>query len=152
MPWDIKLDSVTGNDLGTTQTTGNNVDEVQRSGSPRPRTPTATRRCSGTRARRATTSPGVDERLVQLGLRPGPRQRPGEQPGRNDIEAAIVNLFGMHNIMHDYAYYLGFDEPHWNSQQYNNNAGGLANDGLLGNRRRLRQRRRTAKRAATTRT
>ena len=35
--------------------------------------------------------------------------------------------------MHDYAYYLGFDEPHWNSQQYNNGLGGAANDGLLGN-------------------
>ena len=22
--------------------------------------------------------------------------------------------------MHDFAYYLGFDDPHWNSQQYNN--------------------------------
>ena len=22
--------------------------------------------------------------------------------------------------MHDYAYYLGFDEGHWNAQQYNN--------------------------------
>ena len=35
--------------------------------------------------------------------------------------------------MHDYAYYLGFDEPHWNSQQYDNGLGGAANDGLLGN-------------------
>ena len=49
--------------------------------------------------------------------------------------------------MHDWAYYLGFDEGHWNAQQYNNGVtrvdpsptpGGpvlqpLGNDGLLGN-------------------
>ena len=50
--------------------------------------------------------------------------------------------------MHDFAYYLGFDEGHWNAQQYNNGVtaddpsptpGGptilapLANDGLIGN-------------------
>ena len=49
--------------------------------------------------------------------------------------------------MHDFSYYLGFDEGHWNAQQYNNGIttndptptpGGpmlapLANDGLIGN-------------------
>ena len=39
----------------------------------------------------------------------------------------------MHNRMHDFAYYLGFDEPHWNAQQYNNGLGGLGNDGVFGN-------------------
>ena len=72
---------------------------------------------------------------------------PVGNPAANDIEAATVNLFVGHNVMHDYSYYLGFDEGHWNSQQYNNGVttidpfpvpGGpfvqpLANDGLNGN-------------------
>ena len=37
----------------------------------------------------------------------------------NDIDAAMANLFAMHNAMHDYAYHLGFDERHWNAQQFN---------------------------------
>ncbi len=39
----------------------------------------------------------------------------------------------MHNRMHDFAYYLGFDEPHWNAQQYNHGLGGVGNDGVYGN-------------------
>ncbi len=38
---------------------------------------------------------------------------------RNDIDAAIVNLFAMHNRMHDFAYYLGFTEQNYNSQDNN---------------------------------
>ena len=34
--------------------------------------------------------------------------------------AADCNLFVGHNRMHDFSYYLGFDEGHWNAQQYNN--------------------------------
>jgi extracellular elastinolytic metalloproteinase len=34
----------------------------------------------------------------------------------NDIDAATVNLFAMHNRMHDWTFHLGFDEEHWNSQ------------------------------------
>ena len=41
-------------------------------------------------------------------------------PLGNDIEASTVSLFVGHNVMHDFAYYLGFDEGHWNAQQYNN--------------------------------
>ena len=41
-------------------------------------------------------------------------------PTGNDIEASTVSLFVGHNVMHDWAYYLGFDEGHWNAQQYNN--------------------------------
>ena len=41
-------------------------------------------------------------------------------PLGNDIEASTVSLFVGHNVMHDWAYYLGFDEGHWNAQQYNN--------------------------------
>ncbi len=68
-------------------------------------------------------------------------------PLGNDIEASTVSLFVGHNVMHDWAYYLGFDEGHWNAQQYNNNVTTvdtspppgdpvlqpLGNDGLIGN-------------------
>ena len=35
---------------------------------------------------------------------------------RNDIDAAIANLFAMHNRMHDWSYQLGFTEAAWNLQ------------------------------------
>jgi len=68
-------------------------------------------------------------------------------PLGNDIEASTASMFVGHNRMHDFSYYLGFDEGHWNAQQYNNGVttvdptptpGGptavpLGNDGLLGN-------------------
>ncbi|MGH2723652.1 MAG: M36 family metallopeptidase [Actinomycetota bacterium] len=38
---------------------------------------------------------------------------------RVDIDAAIANLFVMHNRMHDWSYHLGFTEQNWNGQQYN---------------------------------
>ena len=34
-----------------------------------------------------------------------------ESPARNDIDAAIANLFAMHNRMHDFAYSLGSARP-----------------------------------------
>jgi len=39
-------------------------------------------------------------------------------PLGNDIEASTASMFVGHNRMHDFAYYLGFDEGHWNAQQY----------------------------------
>jgi extracellular elastinolytic metalloproteinase len=51
----------------------------------------------------------------------------------NDIDAAMANLFAMHNAMHDYAYHLGFDERHWNAQQFNYGTGTLDRDAVLGN-------------------
>ena len=36
-----------------------------------------------------------------------------------DDSAATVNLFGMHNRMHDFAYFLGFTERNWNAQDFN---------------------------------
>ncbi|HXV32761.1 MAG TPA: M36 family metallopeptidase [Gaiellaceae bacterium] len=52
-----------------------------------------------------------------------------------DDSAATVNLFAMHNRMHDFAYFLGFTERNWNAQDFNF---GLTeafreNDPLLGN-------------------
>ena len=145
-PWDAQLD-VAGNNLGTMQTTGQ-----QRRRRPalerRSRRVTATRCSSGRRARPRDYRPAFTDAWFDVGLQSGPRQRPGRQPAANDIEAATVNLFVGHNVMHDYSYYLGFDEGHWNAQQYNNGvttvdpiaAAGRPgrcsrsrNDGLIGN-------------------
>ncbi|CAN5119180.1 hypothetical protein BH20ACT24_BH20ACT24_14740 [soil metagenome] len=40
-------------------------------------------------------------------------------PERNDIDAATVNLFAMHNRMHDWSYFLGFTEVNYNMQDSN---------------------------------
>jgi extracellular elastinolytic metalloproteinase len=54
-------------------------------------------------------------------------------PGGNDIDAAVTNLFVGHNVMHDWAYFLGFTERHWNAQESNFGTGGTADgDPLLG--------------------
>jgi extracellular elastinolytic metalloproteinase len=53
--------------------------------------------------------------------------------GGNDIDAAVTNLFAMHNRMHDWTYHLGFTERRWNAQDFNFGTGGTAeNDPLLG--------------------
>jgi extracellular elastinolytic metalloproteinase len=50
-----------------------------------------------------------------------------------DVSAATVNLFAMHNRMHDWSYFLGFTEQHWNAQDSNFGTGGTAEgDPLLG--------------------
>ena len=60
---------------------------------------------------------------------------PGAPGATWDDAAATVNLFAMHNRMHDFAYFLGFTERNWNAQDFNF---GLTetfreNDPLLGN-------------------
>ena len=52
---------------------------------------------------------------------------------RNDIDAALANLFAMHNRMHDWAYKLGFVETAWNAQVSNFGKGALGNDPEHGN-------------------
>lgn len=52
---------------------------------------------------------------------------------QNDIDAALVNLFAMHNRMHDWSYLLGFTEETWNMQATNGDRGGLGGDGERGN-------------------
>lgn len=52
---------------------------------------------------------------------------------QNDIDAAMVNLFAMHNRMHDWSYHLGFTEETWNMQVSNGDRGGLGNDPERGN-------------------
>jgi extracellular elastinolytic metalloproteinase len=54
-------------------------------------------------------------------------------PQRNDIDAAITNMFVGHNRMHDWSYHLGFTETTWNMQEHNFGRGGLENDPEHGN-------------------
>ncbi|MFI5916432.1 M36 family metallopeptidase [Dactylosporangium sp. NPDC051541] len=51
---------------------------------------------------------------------------------RNDTDAAVANLFAMHNRMHDFSYHLGFTESAWNMQVVNLRPGGLGNDAEQG--------------------
>ncbi|MFY1620208.1 M36 family metallopeptidase [Micromonospora sp. WMMD736] len=51
---------------------------------------------------------------------------------RNDADAAIANLFVMHNRMHDWAYQLGFTESAWNLQAVNLTPSGLGGDAEQG--------------------
>ncbi|MEV6372002.1 M36 family metallopeptidase [Micromonospora musae] len=51
---------------------------------------------------------------------------------RNDADAAIGNLFAMHNRMHDWAYHLGFTESAWNLQAVNLTPEGLGGDAEQG--------------------
>lgn len=52
---------------------------------------------------------------------------------QNDIDAALANLFAMHNRMHDWSYHLGFTEETWNMQADNGDRGGLGGDAERGN-------------------
>lgn len=54
-------------------------------------------------------------------------------PERNDIDAALANLFAMHNRMHDWSYHLGFTETTFNLQDFNFGRGGQENDLEQGN-------------------
>jgi extracellular elastinolytic metalloproteinase len=71
------------------------------------------------------------ERLCDPALLPpaGPAASLGNV---NDVNAATVNLFAMHNRMHDWSYHLGFTEARWNSQFVNVRPGTLQEDGLIG--------------------
>jgi extracellular elastinolytic metalloproteinase len=51
---------------------------------------------------------------------------------RNDADAAVANLFAMHNRMHDWAFTLGFTEAAWNMQVVNVSGAGLGNDAEQG--------------------
>ncbi len=142
-PWDIQL-NVTGTDLGTKATVGNNVDDARVwSGNHGVYgNPALVRATSATR----DYQPAFTDAWYTSGCDPN-NVNAATNPLGNDIEASTVSLFVGHNVMHDWAYYLGFDEGHWNAQQYNNGVttidptpppGGpallpLGNDGLIGN-------------------
>nr|WP_205861661.1 M36 family metallopeptidase [Planosporangium flavigriseum] len=51
---------------------------------------------------------------------------------RNDADAAVSNLFAMHNQMHDFAYHLGFTEEAWNLQAVNLSPYGKGGDAEQG--------------------
>jgi extracellular elastinolytic metalloproteinase len=51
---------------------------------------------------------------------------------RNDADAAVTNLFAMHNRMHDWASQLGFTEATWNLQAVNLSGAGLGGDAEQG--------------------
>ena len=126
MAWDVNPNTTTGADLGTHQPTGNNVDEA--------RLWSGGHGAFGNPALYRPTSATRDYRYPFTNAWYTSGCNPANLTGNgNDIDAAEVNLFAMHNRMHDFSYYLGFDEPHWNAQQWNNGLGGLGNDGVLGN-------------------
>lgn len=144
MPWDVQPD-VAGTNLGTTATVGNNVDDARVwSGSHGVYgNPALVRETSATR----DYQPAFTDAWYTSQCNPA-NVDAATNPLGNDIEASTTSLFVGHNIMHDFSYYLGFDEGHWNAQQYNNGvatndptpppggptiAAPLGNDGLLGN-------------------
>ena len=51
---------------------------------------------------------------------------------QNDADAAIANLFVMHNRMHNWAFHLGFTEAAWNLQAVNLGPAGLGGDAEQG--------------------
>ena len=136
---------VTGANLGTTQTEGNNVDDARVwSGNHGVYgNPALFRDSSATR----DYQPAWTNAWYTSGCNPN-NVNAAVNPAGNDIEASTASMFVGHNRMHDFSYYLGFDEGHWNAQQYNNGvttvdptptpggpviAAPLANDGLIGN-------------------
>ncbi len=54
-------------------------------------------------------------------------------PGGNDINFSVGNLFVTHNRMHDFSYYLGFNEGNYNLQLDNLGRGGVDGDPETGN-------------------
>ena len=47
-----------------------------------------------------------------------------------DVPPAVVNLFNLTNIIHDYLHSIGFNEPMWNFQQDNFGRGGAGGDAV----------------------
>src|SRR4051812_16587291 len=121
VPWDV--DATTGQP--TFQTTGNNADSIERWANTGPRTYGVGRHA---------TSPTRDYIYPWTNAWFESRCNPSNLNGNgNDIDAAIANLFAMHNRMHDFAYHLGWDEQHWNAQQFNYGTGTADHDPVLGN-------------------
>ena len=117
---------------------------------PGSRTCRRTRQAATTLERRRTgtsTRAGTRGRTSRLRRRPATTRTRGRtsgsrvkcdptaftSPQRNDIDAAIANLFAMHNRMHDFAYKLGFTETAFNAQVSNFGKGGAGNDPEHGN-------------------
>ena len=70
--------------------------------------------------RRATRAATTRSRGRTTGTTRQCQRAAAETPGTvYDDSAAAVNLFVMHNRMHDFSYYLGFTEQNWNGQSSN---------------------------------
>jgi hypothetical protein len=114
VPWDVQLNSA-GVNQGTTATIGNNVDEARVwSGGHTWGSPTAFRYENANR----DYQPPFTNAWYESGCNPQ-NVNAALNPNGNDIGASMTSMFVGHNVMHDWAYYLGFDEGHWNAQQYN---------------------------------
>jgi len=114
-PWDAQLD-VTGMDLGTTQTEGNNVDDARVwSGNHG-----AFGNAALVRASSATRDyqPAWTNAWYTSGCNPD-NVNAAINPLGNDIEASTASMFVGHNRMHDFAYYLGFDDAYATGNGYN---------------------------------
>jgi hypothetical protein len=122
LAWDI--DPATGN--STTTTNGNNSFAVQKWNS-------NNGNAIGTVF--ATSRPGRDYTYDWTNQWIEQRCNPDNfsSPQQNDIDAALANLFAMHNRMHDFSYDLGFTEANFNMQRDNFGKGGLGNDPEQGN-------------------
>ncbi|MGH2636898.1 MAG: M36 family metallopeptidase, partial [Actinomycetota bacterium] len=122
-PWDV--DVLTG--LSTTTSIGNNARSVENWLSADPFT---------VGVNPATPRPGRDylypwtNQWFEQSCNPATTFT---SPERNDIDAAIGNLFVMHNRMHDWAYHLGFTETTFNLQTSNFGLGGAELDPEQGN-------------------
>jgi hypothetical protein len=123
--WDIPMDVL--GVQGTPQSTvGNNVDEalLWSGGGRSYNNPANPRPISATRDYTAGSFPFTNQ-WFNTACNPAPLIATGQagaqaNPNVEDWSAATINLFVGHNRLHDYAYYLGWDEGHWNAQQYNN--------------------------------
>ena len=121
VPWDV--DAETGQP--TFQTTGNNADAIERWVNTGPRVYGVGRHA---------TSPTRDYDYPWTNVWFESKCDPANLAANgNDIDAAITNLFGMHNRMHDFSYHLGWDEQHWNAQHFNYGMGTADRDAVLGN-------------------
>jgi extracellular elastinolytic metalloproteinase len=121
VPWDVNAQTNTP----WFQTTGNNADSIERWINQGPRTYGV-----GHHATSATRDYQYPWTNVWFNTKCDPTNL---TDSGNDIDAAMTNLFAMHNRMHDFSYYLGFDEAHWNAQQYNYGSGTLDQDAVNGN-------------------
>jgi hypothetical protein len=120
-PWDVDAQT----QQPTFQTTGNNADAIERWVNAGPR---------AYGVGRHATSPTRDYDYPWTNAWFEGRCNPANLANNgNDIEAAITNLFAMHNRMHDFSYHLGWDERRWNAQHYNYGQGTADRDAVLGN-------------------
>jgi extracellular elastinolytic metalloproteinase len=111
--WDRLFDPTTGSSLPSFTTDGNNAADQQARLSPL---------TGGTPPEYRPVSPNREyiypwgNQWNESKCNPSTLLVPGTGA---DIDAAIVNLFGMHNRAHDWSYHLGFQEQTWNLQRYN---------------------------------